>query len=123
MDQTRRRIRINVYKIFSIQFAEPGIRPNRRVRYEPDADLRDFENVPLLGPDPDTYFSQEVLPHVPDAWLDSSFRDKDTQKVGYEINFNRYFYEFKAPRPLKEIDEALADVEKDILALMTEAAG
>lgn len=99
-------------------FAEADTRPNRKVRYEPDADLRDFENVPLLGPDPDTYFAQEVLPHVHDAWLD---RDKD--KTGYEINFNRYFYNFKAPRPLAEIDAALASVEKEILDLMTEDAG
>ena len=50
---------------------------------EPDPQLRDFENVPLLD-DVDAYFEREVRPHVPDAWMD---RSKD--KVGYEINFNR----------------------------------
>ena len=62
--------------------------------FEADADLRDFENVPLKE-DIDAYFEREVRPHVPDAWMD---RSKD--KVGYEINFNRHFYVFTPPRRL-----------------------
>ena len=69
----------------------------RAGEYEPDADLRDFENVPLKD-DIDAYFSREVRPHVPDAWMD---RSKD--KVGYEVNFNRHFYKYTPPRPL-EVD-------------------
>jgi len=82
--------------------------------YEPDADLRDFENIPLKE-DIDEYFRREVLPHVPDAWMD---RSKD--KVGYEINFNRYFYKYVPPRPLEEIDADLKKAEEEILRLLGE---
>ncbi|QDK81267.1 SAM-dependent DNA methyltransferase [Spirosoma sp. KCTC 42546] len=82
--------------------------------YEADADLRDFENIPLTQ-DIDTYFAREVIPHVPDAWMD---RSKD--KVGYEINFNRYFYKFNTPRPLSVIDAELKKAEDLILELLKE---
>src|ERR1051325_3460063 len=79
--------------------------------YEPDPELRDFENVPLKH-DIDDYFKREVHPHVPDAWMD---RSKD--KIGYEINFNRHFYKYTPPRPLEEIDADLKRAENDILRL------
>lgn len=82
--------------------------------YEVDADLRDFENIPLKD-DIDAYFAREVFPHVPDAWMD---RSKD--KVGYEINFNRYFYKYVPPRPLAEIDADLKKAEEVILELLKE---
>ena len=82
--------------------------------YEPDAGLRDFENVPLKD-DIDAYFEREVRPHVPDAWMD---RSKD--KVGYEINFNRHFYQYTPPRPLEEIDADLKRAEEKIMRLLRE---
>ena len=82
--------------------------------YEPDTALRDFENVPLKD-DIDAYFEREVRPHVPDAWMD---RDKD--KVGYEINFNRHFYKYTPPRPLEEIDADLKEAEEKIMRLLRE---
>jgi type I restriction enzyme M protein len=82
--------------------------------YEPDPDLRDFENVALKD-DIDTYFEREVRPHVPDAWMD---RSKD--KVGYEINFNRHFYRYTPPRPLEEIDAELKQAEEEIMRLLRE---
>ena len=82
--------------------------------FEPDADLRDFENVPLKD-DIDAYFKREVRPHVPDAWMD---RSKD--KMGYEINFNRYFHKYTPPRPLEEIDADLKRAEDEILRLLRE---
>jgi type I restriction enzyme M protein len=82
--------------------------------FEPDADLRDFENVPLKE-DINAYFRREVLPHVSDAWMD---RAKD--KVGYEINFNRHFYKFTPPRKLAEIDADLKKAEDEILRLLRE---
>ncbi len=94
-------------KLFRTVFTEKDPRPSRSrwaaegEGFEPDADLRDFENVPLKE-DIDAYFEREVPPHVPDAWMD---RSKD--KVGYEINFNRHFYKFTPPRPLEEIDADL----------------
>ena len=69
---------------------------------EPDTSLRDYESVPLKQ-DIYEYFEREVKPHVPDAWINEDVRDdKDRQvgKVGYEINFNRYFYKYEPPRPL-----------------------
>lgn len=77
----------------------------------PDSELRDFENVPLKE-DVDAYFEREVRPHVPDAWMD---RSKD--KVGYEISFTKYFYEYTPLRPTEEIAaELLAlDVETENL--------
>ena len=82
--------------------------------YEADAELRDFENVSLKE-DVDEYFRREVLPHVPDAWMD---RAKD--KVGYEINFNRHFYRYTPPRSLKDIDADLKVAEAEILRLLGE---
>jgi len=89
---------------------------------EPDPDLRDTENVPL-GEDVDEYFQREVKPHVPDAWLNTSFRDhKDGEvgRVGYEINFNRYFYQYTPPRPLEEIEADIRAVQKEIMELLQE---
>ena len=83
-----------------------------------DAKLRDAENVPLkkgqvvsTEKDIDEYMQKEVLPHVPDAWVDHS-----KTKVGYEINFTKYFYEYK---PLR----SLAEIRADILALEEETEG
>ncbi|HBO9268349.1 TPA: SAM-dependent DNA methyltransferase, partial [Pseudomonas aeruginosa] len=87
-----------------------------------DADMREFENVPL-GQSIDAYFAREVLPHVPDAWIDTGKTDgKDGQIgiVGYEINFNRYFYVYQPPRPLAEIDADLKEVEAEIAGLLGE---
>jgi len=87
-----------------------------------DSDLREFENVPLKE-SIDDYFAREVLPHVPDAWIDTGKTDaKDGQVgiVGYEINFNRYFYVYQPPRPLNEINADLKAVEAEIAALLGE---
>jgi type I restriction enzyme M protein len=79
---------------------------------EPDSDLRDYENVPLKM-DVSEYMEREVLPHVPDAWVDES-----KSKIGYEINFNRYFYKYTPPRPLEEIEADLKVIEAEILELL-----
>lgn len=94
--------------------AEPVLNGSRKEVYDPDTDLRDFENIPLKE-NIDAYFKREVLPHMPDSRMD---RSKD--KVGYEINFNRYFYRFTPPRPLKEIDADLKNAEKEIMRLLKE---
>jgi len=77
---------------------------------KPDPKLRDNEDVPLKE-DIEEYFKREVLPHVPDAWIEHS-----KNKVGYEINFTRYFYEYK---PLRSLD----DIRADILKLEQETSG
>jgi type I restriction enzyme M protein len=87
---------------------------------EPDPALRDYESVPLME-DIHTWFAREVKPYVPDAWINLSVRDEsDGQvgKVGYEINFNRYFYTYVPPRPLEEIEAEIAQVEREILAML-----
>jgi len=81
---------------------------------EPDPELRDFENVPLKE-DVDEYMQREVLPYVPDAWVDAS-----KTKIGYEINFNRYFYKYTPPRPLEEIEADLKKIEKEIADMLSE---
>ncbi|MCS6175772.1 type I restriction-modification system subunit M [Shewanella baltica] len=98
------------------------------VEYQQDGDLRDNENVPL---DPsvgtsaliETYFTQEVAPHVADAWINADKRDdKDGEIgiVGYEIPFNRHFYVYQPPRELEAIDADLDAVSKDIMQLLNE---
>lgn len=91
---------------------------------EPNPDLRDNENVPL-SEDIETYFAREVLPHVPEAWIDMTKcddRDGKVGTVGYEISFNRYFYKYVPPRSLAEIDAELKAVEADIQAMLSEVA-
>lgn len=87
---------------------------DKRGNPEPDADLRDNENVPLTE-DIEGYFQREVIPHVPDAWIDHS-----KTKVGYEIPFNRHFYKYVAPRSLEEIDADLDKVSAEIMNLLRE---
>jgi type I restriction enzyme M protein len=74
----------------------------------------------------EAFFEREVLPHVPDAWIDTSKRDpKDGQVglVGYEINFNRYFYRYKPPRALEEIEADIREIETDIVRMLAEVTG
>jgi len=89
---------------------------------EPDTQLRDHELVPLKE-DWRDYFAREVKPFAPDAWVDESYTDdadKKVGRVGYEINFNRYFYTYTPPRPLEEIDAELKTLEAEIAALLKE---
>jgi type I restriction enzyme M protein len=87
---------------------------DRNGRPEPDADLRDTENVPLKE-SIDAYFKREVLPHVPDAWIDES-----KTKIGYEIPLNRHFYVYEPPRPLEVIETDIKALESSILELLKE---
>lgn len=89
---------------------------------EADSDLRDTENVPL-SESIEAFFDREVKPHVPDAWINRNMRDdKDGEvgKVGYEINFNRYFYEYQPPRDLGEIEAEIKTLEKEIMDMLKE---
>ncbi len=87
--------------------AKGAIEKDKKGNPAPDADLRDFENVPLKE-DITKYFKREVLPHLSDAWI-----DENKTKIGYEVNFTKYFYKYKPLRSLEEI-------RKDILALEEE---
>ncbi len=104
---------------------------------EPDPELRDTESVPLPdGDDPAdadgipasvrTFFDREVRPHMPDAWIDTAKRDPRDGRVGiigYEINFNRYFYRYTPPRPLEEIEADIRAIERDIVRMLAEVTG
>jgi len=89
------------------------------VEYEPDGDLRDTEQVPLLEEGGiEAFFSREVLPYSPDAWYVES-----SVKIGYEINFNRHFYK---PQPLRTLEEIRTDIlaqEKESEGLLSEIIG
>ncbi|GAA3915935.1 class I SAM-dependent DNA methyltransferase [Litoribacillus peritrichatus] len=98
------------------------------IEYKPDGDLRDNENVDL---DPsqtvndlnEAYFKKEVQPHVPDAWIDANkcdVQDGEIGIVGYEIPFNRHFYEYQPPRDLVDIDADLDAVSAEIMKLLQE---
>ena len=87
-----------------------------------DPELTDYENVPITMSIKD-YFAREVLPHAADAYIDETYcDDADGQigRVGYEINFNRFFYQYVPPRKLKVIDAELKQVEAEIAALLGE---
>ncbi|MDD5679597.1 MAG: N-6 DNA methylase, partial [Kiritimatiellae bacterium] len=86
-------------------------------RPEPDHELRDYENIPLKE-DIHDYFKREVLPHVPDAWI-----DEDKTKIGYEIPFTRHFYKYTPPRPLEEIEADIKEVETEIIRMINEVTG
>ncbi|MDE2695526.1 MAG: class I SAM-dependent DNA methyltransferase [Chloroflexota bacterium] len=87
---------------------------DRRGNPEPDTELRDTETVPL-SEDVAAYIAHEVLPHVPDAWVDES-----KTKVGYEIPLNRHFYVYEPPRPLEEIESDLQALEREITDLLAD---
>ena len=89
---------------------------------EADTDLRDHELVPL-NEDWRAYVQREVLPFVPDAWVDETYtdtKDGEVGRVGYEINFNRYFYKYVPPRALEQIDAELKALEAEIAGLLQE---
>jgi type I restriction enzyme M protein len=89
------------------------------VEYEPDTDLRDTEQVPLLEDGGvEAFIRREVLPYVPDAWYDPT-----GIKIGYEISFTRYFYK---PQPLRSLDEIRADImvlQKETEGLLDDIVG
>ena len=102
------------------------------VQFQPDSDLRDNEDVPLTADTArgagvnavnEAYFHKEVAPHVPDAWIDGGKCDEKDEQVGivgYEIPFNRHFYEYEPPRPLQEIDAELDELSGEIMQMLQE---
>jgi type I restriction enzyme M protein len=93
---------------------------------EHDSDRREKERVPL-GTDPHEYFEREVAPYLGNAWVNESSKYHDDQDgdlgvVGYEINFNRYFYEYEPPRPLEEINDNIRELEDEISEMLGEIA-
>jgi type I restriction enzyme M protein len=83
-------------------------------KVESDPALREYEYVPLKE-DVTAYMQREVLPHVPDAWVDES-----KTKIGYEIAINHLFYKYEPPRPLIEIESELKQIEREIAEMLGE---
>ncbi|MHB1549973.1 MAG: type I restriction-modification system subunit M [Vulcanimicrobiaceae bacterium] len=106
----------SVWQRLSERDEDADICVNAKGKPEPDPELRDTENVPLIE-DVDGYFKREVKPHVADAWI-----DYDKTKVGYEIPFTRYFYQHVPPRSVREIDLELAALTCDILAMLEQVS-
>ncbi|GLZ00254.1 class I SAM-dependent DNA methyltransferase [Actinoplanes sp. NBRC 103695] len=97
-----------VWESFSVSDPDGEIQTDRKGNPLPDPDLRDGENVPL-NDDIHNYLHREVVPHVPDAWIDDS-----KTKIGYDIPFSRHFYIYQPPRPLAEIDADIKALEDQI---------
>ncbi len=110
-----------IYDIFTQkdESAEPVIKKKTKeeVIYEPDSELRDTENVPLKE-NIDEYFQREVLPHVPDAWV-----DYEKTVRGYEISFTKYFYKFKPLRSLEEIAADIFALEAETVGVLQQIVG
>ena len=125
----------DIWNSYRYNLKEQGLEPNATIRkmlfealgsYDPEAEpiregkgriyadtqLRDTEDVPL-SESVEQYFEREVLPYVPDGWI-----DHDKTKVGYEIPFTKEFYTFEPPRPLDEIDGEIRRLETEILDLL-----
>ena len=116
-----------ISKIFTNNFfgytkvtVEQPLEENGTIKYDKKGNIkadtlkRDFDDIPLLD-DPDRYFEEEIKPNLANAWIDRS-RDK----IGYLINFNKYFYKFKEPREIEEISEELILLENDIQVLSSQ---
>src|SRR5699024_8844663 len=87
--------------------AEPCMKSKNKI--EPDSELRDTEIIPL-SENIEEYFEREVLPHVPDAWI-----DEDKTRIGYEVPFTRYFYQYTKLRPSSEVKADIEDLEASIV--------
>ena len=126
-----------VWAALAIRDAEAPVIADRKGSPQPDPELRDSENVPLppvpvtFEEDPterfatleyrtaiDDYMRDEVLPYVPDVWV-----DHDRTKIGYEVPLTRHFYKYVPPRPLKEIDAEIKALEDEIQRQLSEVAG
>jgi type I restriction enzyme M protein len=126
-----------LWSALAIRDEEAPVISDRKGNPEPDPELRDNENVPLpempisFVEDPsqrfdtleyrtaiEDYVREEVLPYVPDAWV-----DHDKTKIGYEIPLTRHFYKYMPPRPLEEIDAEIKKLEDEIQQLLVEVAG
>ena len=117
-------IKKSILSALSERDEEADICTDKNGNPEPDTSLRDHELVPFKE-DWRDYFEREVRPFAEDAWVDESytdFRDKEVGRVGYEINFSRYFYRYQPPRSLGEIDEELKALELEIAGLLSEVA-
>lgn len=118
----KKSVRGNIFKALGEKDPEAEIVRDSKGRPERDTDLTDYEYVPLEK-DVRDYFEKEVQPYVPHAWINEDMTDSQDGglgKIGYEINFNRYFYEYEPPRSLSEIEEDIEEVEQQVVNMIQE---
>ena len=114
-----------VLKALSERDETAAICLDKKGQVEADSTLRDTESVPL-GESVEEFFQREVTPHVPEAWIDTrktDHKDGEVGMIGYEINFNRYFYKYIPPRPLGEIEADIREIEKEVVSLLAKVTG
>ena len=113
-------IKKTIISTLSKRDSEADVCRDSEGKEEPDPELRDSELVPLKE-DWKSYFAREVTPFVSDAWVDQDYRDQfdgHLGRVGYEINFNRYFYQDLPPRSLRVIQDEMKKLEAEIERLL-----
>ena len=118
----KKSVRGNIFKALGEKDPDAEIVRDSKGRPERDTDLTDYEYVPL-DRDVRDYFEEEVQPYVPNAWINEDMidpQDDGLGKIGYEINFNRYFYEYQPPRPLGKIEEDIEKVEQQVVEMIQE---
>jgi len=118
----KKSVRGNIFNALGEKDPDAEIVRDSKGRPERDTDLTDYEYVPL-DKDVRDYFEEEVQPYVPNAWINEDMtdpQDGDLGKIGYEINLNRYFYEYESPRPLGEIEEDIEQVEQQVIDMIQE---
>jgi type I restriction enzyme M protein len=118
----KKSVRGNIFKALGEKDPDAEIVRDSKGRPERDTDLTDYEYVPL-DRDVRDYFQEEVQPYVPNAWINEDMTDPQDGglgKIGYEINFNRYFYEYEPPRPLSEIEADIEEVEQQVVDMIQE---
>jgi type I restriction enzyme M protein len=118
----KKSVRGNIFNALGKKDPEAEIVRDSKGRPERDTDLSDYEYIPL-GKDVREYFEEEVQPYVPNAWINEDMSDPQDDglgKIGYEINFNRHFYEYEPPRPLGEIEEDIEKVEQQVVDMIQE---
>ena len=118
----KKSVRGNIFNALGEKDPDAEIVRDSKGRPERDTDLSDYEYVPL-DKDVREYFEDEVQPYQPNAWINEDMtdpQDGELGKIGYEINFNRYFYEYEPPRPLGDIEEDIEEVENQIVNMIQE---
>jgi len=118
----KKSVRGNIFNALGEKDPDAEIVRDSKGRPERDTELTEYEYVPL-DKDVRDYFEEEVQPYQPNAWINEDMTDPQDSglgKIGYEINFNRYFYEYEPPRPLEEIEEDIEEVEQQVVDMIQE---
>ncbi|EMA57636.1 N-6 DNA methylase [Halorubrum kocurii JCM 14978] len=118
----KKSVRGNIFNALGEKDPDAEIVRDSKGRPERDTDLSDYEYIPLEK-DVRDYFEEEVQPYRPNAWINEDMTDPndgELGKIGYEINFNRYFYNYESPRPLENIEKDIKRVKQQVVDMIQE---